>query len=474
MKFNFGPLRDAATENSSGGGGGDLDSAIMDILTGEESTETGDSDTDDSDGAEGQTDARTALAKLMQEDDEEEDDGKDSDGDGRTGEGDDEAGEEGSGEKDESKSKDGSEDLDEELEDDRDPEPKSDPKTGKKVWTFPEARGRKIYDGYKFANEVRDIAPSLEDVKTHHSAYVNQERMHQDFESGDPQAINEFLGYWNSVNPRAMEVAAEVMIKGLPQANPQAFGRARSLILDDLISELRNAEASYEAESQDAQRYKFAAEMLEYHLSKAGDRMTRTQQTKRDVDPRTEQLEREREQLLRERAERANAERQNFVQDTNRRIQTKVAKEIDQSLQKLAPLKASNEKAYNRAVRDLRQELAESMRAAGEWKQTFELSYEKAIRSGDPKEQQKLVDRYLSQVRLKLPRLSASIIRDFTNDYLRKVDQRTTKQEKAATKTQDMSAGGAASNPKVPGSKSYEKATTVEEKLSILLGVDAR
>lgn len=135
-------------------------------------------------------------------------------------------------------------------------------------------RGKRIYAAYK---DLQTLAkpdeeggighrPTPDQIKEYFRTYADVTALQNDFLSATPDGVNRWAQRWfDPQNGEAAAIAARQLMTVLPNGNPQAYGAARSVVLnreivpavESLIERVRSTEDQAQAE-----RYYYAAQEL--------------------------------------------------------------------------------------------------------------------------------------------------------------------------------------------------------------------
>lgn len=344
---------------------------------------------------------------------------------------------------------------------------------GEKIYQWPEPRAKRIYEGYKLSKEYGEIAPTVADAKAHSDAFTQRELMLGDLTSDDPARVDTFLGWMNRTSPKAMEHAASLLPKGLKTANPEAYQKLRTGVFEDAASEFYTAakQAQDAGNTQDADRYLFLAQSIDYHLNRpflANSFDEIKLQT--PVDQREAELV-AREAKIREQEQRNETARwDSWRQSTNAAIKSEVDSLLTSALEPLKHIKEQAPRLFERARKQLLDDVRAGIASDKNFDRLFQSRFMQAKTSQTEDVRAALKQQYVARVRTEINKARRSIIEDFGATYLKQASDRRDKQANAASR-REPTTQGTATNGGVPLADKVKNAKTAGDKIDALLGI---
>jgi glycosidase len=320
-------------------------------------------------------------------------------------------------------------------------------------------RWNSIYAGHKFAQEVQQFAPTVQEAQQQYLRANDLRHMHADFTSGDPQNIDEFLNYWESQSPEGFAAMAARAVERAPAAirEQMASGFLTSKA-DDLYS--RAAETG---DPNDLYR----ARMFEW--SHTGQYRTEAPAKPDPVASRLRDVER-REQALQQ-TQQQQAERQwaNWNKGTHDAIGGGLNGRIDQMLGDVKAKFADTPELFNALRNQIRLQVIQGVEQDQEWLRNFNLDFRGARRTMSPGDRQALVNSYLAKADQILTAKAAPLIRQATAKLVQQNQTEHARQQRGADRR-----GSAAPGAPVKRSIASTKQRTemsLDEKIDADMGI---
>jgi hypothetical protein len=346
---------------------------------------------------------------------------------------------------------------------------------GKEIYQWSKARGERIYHGYKAAQQYQEIAPTVEDARTHQQAFVEKEQMMADFSSGEPDRVENFLAFLNKTSPAAMPQAMEILAKGLPTGNPEAYKALRNnVISSEANSFYADAKRLLAADpnSQDGQKYLFAAQTLDFLAGRPFRQLDQVSLPS-EPDARETALAAREAEIKKYESQRSENEWKQFEGGFQKTIQegfkTQISEVFDEPLK---ALKAANPKMYDRAVTELREEVRKGMAADQNFSQLYKLKMDQLRSNRNDAAAKALRQQYLGRTRIEVAKRAGSIIKDYSTAFVaaNAADHAKLKQS-AARKEVQSGAGASGSKGIALDNQRYAAAKTVDDKVNALFGL---
>lgn len=342
---------------------------------------------------------------------------------------------------------------------------------GDEVYQWPKDRGQRIYEGYKSSKAYQEIAPTIEEARAHQGAFIDQMQMLGDLRGESPTGVDTFLGHWNKMAPQAVVTAAETMVAHLPNANPAAYAKLESGVMDRTTDRFyQEYLTAKEAGNKNlADRYLFAAQSIDFlqnRPAKDPNGITRPA----PVNEREQALKQREDALSKTQTQQEADQWKTWSDATNTGIRTEMQGELDKSLLPLKALKDANPKAYDRAVKDLNDAIRDGLDSDQNWNDLFNLRYKQSRKSKSDTDRTALRNQYLGRFRVELAKRAPGIVREFTDTFMASAATRRAKVENSNTRKEVSGGASSSTKPVAPGGR-YKAATDVQGKIDALLGL---
>lgn len=213
-------------------------------------------------------------------------------------------------------------------------------------------RGKRIYQSYKAYKQIaeavgQELTP--ESAKQHFESHADKLAMEAEFTSGDPAQVGNWLGYWNSVSPQAMNSAAAQMPDLLAQHNPQAYQAMAVPVLTRYIHALYNR-AQQEADPERQKAMLYTAQMADWDLFGSFKKADELKAAPGPLDEREAQVQQGLKRIEDFNKEQQNARSREWYSGVQKANNSVLEADVDKALAPLKPTLAG--RVYSAAKRD--------------------------------------------------------------------------------------------------------------------------
>lgn len=267
---------------------------------------------------------------------------------------------------------------------------------GGKTLHFRASKAHKLLEAQAFQRGIQEQIPgaTLDDIKQAYSHAVTLRSMADDFDSGDPQRVGQFVDFWldpQKANPASVSVMADKMLNVLPNISPGIYDQVEKSVVGQFTDKL------YRQAKDTGDEALFT---LAQHLD---HRLTGKYLQKEDFTVRNPEQDRLRE--LEEENRRLNEERQRARIETIRQrdaqlsadLSSVVNEEIEKALVPWAAFKDKPQWKY--MVSELAEQVEAARKAAGSWSREFENDRRAMIDRPSEEAKQRLIARQRNLVK---------------------------------------------------------------------------
>lgn len=184
---------------------------------------------------------------------------------------------------------------------------------GRKYYNVKPTRMREFVNAKNFMKEMADFAPTIEDAKAHYESASDFRALQSDFASGEPEGVQNFMGFWSNGAPEAFNSMATQLPAYLArlasQNNPGALQALRSI--EGQVHRATISEAYDKARQTGDPKDLYAAQSIDFSINgKYHDSLDKIPQRQQ---PQPQDQVRQREQQISQREEQfANQRWQEF------------------------------------------------------------------------------------------------------------------------------------------------------------------
>ncbi len=277
-----------------------------------------------------------------------------------------------------------------------------------------------IYPAYKFAQEVQQFAPTVQDAQVQYQRASDLRHMHADFSSGDPAQVDEFLKYWESQSPAGFATMTQRALERAPQAvREQLASQSLTTTADSLYEQ-----AAQSGDPQDL----YKAQMFEW--SHSGQfRFNSTDQLPK-IDPlakRQKELD-SREQTIRQQENQRGEQAWNgWKNQTDQAIGSGLNGQIDTMLKGVAARFKETPDLFNAVRQQIRTQVIAKVESDREWMRNFNLDYGRSKGSMSPGDRQALVQGYLARATPALANIAKPLVDQATRILVQKNQEEHTR-----------------------------------------------
>jgi hypothetical protein len=265
-------------------------------------------------------------------------------------------------------------------------------------------RFNNIYRDYKYAQEVRQFAPTIEEAQAQYQRASDMRHMHADFSSADPGAVDEFLKYWESQSPEGFAVMTQRALDKAPAA-------VREQMSQTVMAGRADALYAKAAETQDANDL-YKARMFEW--SNTGRYRTDPLQRPDPLAARERDIANREQRLQQGEQQRAEAAWNNWQTATNQAIGTGLVGAIDKMLDPLKGRFADAPALFNALRNQIRAEVVHKVEGNEDWVKNYNLDYRTARKTMSPGDRQALVGTYLAKAQQAVAATAAPLVNQAT------------------------------------------------------------
>lgn len=365
-----------------------------------------------------------------------------------------------------------------ELDDeDADPDEEVIDVDGRKRYHVKPAKMLRLTAANKFVKEISDFAPDIQTAKAHYEAASDFRALQSDFASGDPEGVQNFMGYWANGAPAAFHSMAQQLPAFLARAASQDPGAAQALkAIESQVHRATIADAYDRAVRSGDPKDLYAAQSLDFAINgkfhESLDKIpARTQQQVQDpVRQREQQIEQREQQFAQQRW--AEFDSQALSGATQNALKTAVDAAFKVAEKAFTPglLNAAKRGAMAQAETELKKNF--------EWNRNQEVEmrdiqrdFLKAIRTGQKTNLEPraaaLVQAYQARLAQVLPRIVKPLIGEQTRAVVAQSQAQHTRLAQGAKKTSPGAGGAPAARSVLPAQGGWKN---VSEGLDALLG----
>jgi hypothetical protein len=268
----------------------------------------------------------------------------------------------------------------------------------------------KIYAGHKFAEQIRQFAPTLEDAQNHYLRSNDFRHMEADFASGDPANIEEFLNFWERQSPEGFSAMTQRAIERAPAP-------VREQMASGFLTSKSDELYARAAETGDANDL-YKARMFEW--SHTGQYRTEALPKVDPLAARERSIQERETRLNQADQQRAEGQWKGWSQQTHQAIRTSLDSKIDQALGPVKDRFTDAPELFN-ALRDqIRLQTIQGIEADAEWLRNFNLDFRSARRTMSPGDRQALAGSYIAKADQILTAKAAPLISQATKVLVQK------------------------------------------------------
>lgn len=112
-----------------------------------------------------------------------------------------------------------------------------------KILHFRAPKAHKLLAAQAFQRSIQEEIPgaTVDDVKVAYRDAVTMRQMVDDFDSGDPARVNNFVNFWldpKNMNPASVGMMTERLVNDLPQHQPQVYAQMEKSVLSRKVQDL--------------------------------------------------------------------------------------------------------------------------------------------------------------------------------------------------------------------------------------------
>jgi hypothetical protein len=313
-----------------------------------------------------------------------------------------------------------------------------------KILHFRAPKAHKLLAAQAFQRSIQEEIPgaTVDDVKVAYRDAVTMRQMVDDFDSGDPARVNNFVNFWldpKNMNPASVGLMAERLVNDLPQYQPQVYAQMEKSVLS------RTAQTLYQQAhaSKDDALFTLAQHIDKMATGKwveAGDFAQRD-----PAQERVQSIEQE-NQKLRETLERQHAEsmrqRESQIQGTLNGV---MAEEIEKALSPWAAA-FKDKPQWEYMKRELADAIETTRRQSASWMREFENERRATLNRPSEEAIGRLVARQRNLVKTVLARHRNDVAQRHTGQLLTQSVQAHAKLQAASATGTDPVGGTAATS----------------------------
>lgn len=284
---------------------------------------------------------------------------------------------------------------------------------GKQIRIDAQRFDKAIYPAYKYAQEVQQFAPTVQDAQVQYQRASDLRHMHSDFTSADPAQVDEFLKYWESQSPAGFATMTQRALERAPQAVREQLASQSLQTTADSLYEM----AAQSGDPQDL----YKAQMFEW--SHSGQfRFSSTDQLPK-VDPlakRQKELDARENTIRQQESQRGEQAWSGWKNQTDQAIGSGLNQQIDTLLKEVAPRFKETPDLWNAVRQQIRTQVISKVEADSEWMRNFNLDYRRSRGTMSPGDRQALVQGYLSRANPVLSSIAKPLISQATRVLVQK------------------------------------------------------
>lgn len=311
-----------------------------------------------------------------------------------------------------------------------------------KTYFYRAAKAQRLMAAQDFQRRVDEVIPgaSIEQLEQHYKRSVGAQQMLDDFNSGDPDAMQRWMDFHvnSNTSPQAIAYMTESLLERLPQINRSIYQRVESQVVNNQLERMYR-----KAMETGNEELLHLAQHLDNHLNGKWRKAEELQRR----DPFQEErarFEQERQQFHAERAAEARRNADRIVQETDGRVETAIGEEIEAAL---APVAASfkDKPQWRFMFRELQDKVAEARRANPTWARQYENLRQRVRQQPTDEARQQLVDTMRTFAKRVVSQSRKAVIDSVTQGVLQASAAANQKSQAAAAR-REPAGGGAPVN----------------------------